>query len=149
MSITKKGMFAGNPEVAEFLTHYKNEDSGGIKFGKAVAVGTDEDQATLVGTAGDDLLGIAIAADEKIGTDDARDYDQYDTMKIGQKGIYYVQVREAVNAGDPVGVISSSNGDSDTTGDFGTASTYTEIDAQFVDGGSIDDEVRIKLNLPM
>jgi len=149
MSISKKGKFVGNPEKAEFLTTYKNEDSGGIKFGKAVQVGTNDDQATLVGSTGTDMIGIAVEANEKIGTDDTRDYDQYDTMKIGQKGIFYVQVREAVTAGSPVGVISSSNGNATTTGDFGTASTYTEIDGQFLDSGSIDDEVRISLNLPM
>jgi len=151
MSITKKGKFVGNPDKAEFLTTYKAEED--IAFGRAVKVGSSDDQASFVGTTGSDMLGIAVEANEKIGTDDTRNYDQYDTMKIGQKGIFYVEVQESVSKGDPVGVISSSNGSGtgidQTTGDFGTASTYTEIDAQFLDSGDIGDEVRISLNLPM
>jgi len=150
-TIVKKGKFVGNPEKSEFLTTYKAEEA--IGFGRAVKIGTNDDQSSFVGSTGTDMLGIAVEANEKIGTDDVRDYDQYDTMKIGQKGTFYVEVQEAVNKGDPVGVISSSNGSGtgidQTTGDFGPASTYTEIDAQFAESGSIGDEVKIQLNLPM
>lgn len=136
-SVTKKGKFVGNPENSDIWTGYKAE-GGAIEFGKGVEFGTNDDQAKTFN--GNYFLGVAVEANEKIGTDDTRDYDEYDTMKIGRKGIFYVEALEDVNAGGAVGVDSG-------TGDFGTASTYTEIDAQWIDSGSDGDELRIDLDL--
>jgi len=145
-TVTKKGKFVGNPEKSEFLTTYKSEDSG-LVFGTAVEVGTDDDQATEMTTGSDvnSMLGIAVEANEKIGIDDLRDYDQYDTMKIGQKGTFYVEVVESVSKGNPVGLGLNNSG-----AYFGTASSYTEIDAQFFDtAASGGTEVKVEFNLPM
>ncbi len=144
MSITKKGKFAGNPQKAEIDTRFKASEDGTIKFGKGVQL-TDEPNDEVKTFAGGYFTGLALEANEKIGTDDTRDYDKYDTMKVLKKGIAYVELDEAVDLNtDGPGVGCNSS-----TGDFGTESSYTEVPgAEFLEGGSTGDEVRVRFNLP-
>lgn len=145
MSITKKGKFVGNPQKAEIDTRFKASEDGAIKFGKGVQL-TDDPSDEVKTFAGGYFAGLALEANEKIGTDDVRDYDAYDTMKVLKKGIAYVELDNTVDLdtdGPGVGCNSS-------TGDFGRESTYTEVKgAEFLDGGSDGDEVRVRFNLPV
>lgn len=143
MSITKKGKFAGNPQKSVIDTRFKASEDGAIEFGKGVQL-TDEAQEVKT-FAGGYFAGLALEANEKIGTDDTRDYDKYDTMKVLKKGIAYVELDEGVDLNtDGPGVGCNSS-----TGDFGTESSYTEVPgAEFLEGGSTGDEVRVRFNLP-
>ena len=142
MSITKKGKFAGNPQKAEMDTRFKASEDGTVTFGKGVEY-TDEDEE-LKEYSGGYFAGLALEANEKIGTDDSRDYDKHDTMKVLKKGIAYVELQEDVSIPDDgpgVGVDSSSS-------NFGTESSYDAIPAEFLEGGSTGDEVRVRFSLP-
>lgn len=141
MAIVKKGKFAGNPQKAEIDTRFKA--SAAIKFGKGVELGASDDVVATF--AGGYFEGLALEANEKIGTDDVRDYDADDALKVLKKGIAYVELVEDVDLnvdGPQVGVDSA-------TGDFGTESSYTAVEGlQFLDGGVAGDEVRVRFNLP-
>jgi len=145
MSITKKGKFVGNPETAVTDTRFKASEDGAVKFGKGVEV-TDEDNEvkTFSTSSSEYFAGVALEAVEKIGTDDTRDYDSTDTMKVLKKGIVYVELDEAVDlATDGTGL-----GCNASTGDFGTKDTYTEVPGELLEGGTTGDEVRVRINLP-
>lgn len=144
MSITKKGKFVGNPQKSEIDTRFKVSDDAVVKFGKGVQI-TDEDDEVKTYASNGYFLGVALEADEKIGTDDVRDYDKYDTIKVLKKGIVYVELDDDVDLdtdGPAVGINASS-------GDFGTSDAYDTIyGAEFLDSGSAGDEVRMRLNFP-
>jgi len=140
MAIVKKGKFAGNPQKAEIDTRFKA--SAAIKFGKGVELGASDDVVATF--AGGYFEGLALEANEKIGTDDVRDYDANDALKVLKKGVAYVELVEDVDLdadGPQVGVDSG-------TGDFGTESSYTAVEgAKFMDGGVTGNEVRVRFNL--
>lgn len=144
MSITKKGKFVGNPQKAVIDTRFKVSSDAAIVFGKGVQL-TDEDDEVKEYTTDGYFVGVALEADEKIGTDDTRDYDKYDTIKVLKKGIVYVELDDDVDLdtdGPAVGINASS-------GDFGTSGAYDTIyGAEFLDSGSAGDEVRMRLNFP-
>ncbi len=144
MSIDLKGKLAGNPEKTEIDTRFKVSDDAVINFGKGVQI-TDEDDEVKKYTTNGYFLGVALESNEKIGTDDTRDYDKYDTIKILKKGIVYVELDDDVDLdidGPAVGINPSS-------GDFGTSDAYDTIyGAEFLESGSAGDEIRMRLNFP-
>lgn len=142
MAIDLKGKLAGNPEKAEIDVTYTASDDGTIDFGRGVELTDAENE--LKEYSGNYFAGVALEANEKIGTDDARDYDKYDTLKVLKKGTVYVELEEDVDLdvdGPGIGCDSS-------TGDFGTESSYDEVPGEFLEGGSTGDEVKARFNLP-
>ena len=77
------------------------EDAAGIAFGLAVAQGVNDKGIRAV-KAGDTKF-VGITALDLSSRDDAK-FVQYESACILKKGVIWVQVTEAVNAGDDVAV---------------------------------------------
>lgn len=77
------------------------EDAAGIAFGLAVAQGVNDKGIRAVKTG--DTKFVGITALDLSGRDDSK-FLQYDSARILKKGVIWVGVTEAVNAGDDVAV---------------------------------------------
>ena len=77
------------------------EDAAGIAFGLAVAQGVNDKGIRAV-TTGDTKF-VGITALDLSSRDDSK-FLQYESARILKKGVIWVEVTEAVNAGDDVAV---------------------------------------------
>ena len=77
------------------------EDAAGIAFGLAVAQGVDDKGIRAVKTGDTKFVGIT-ALD--LSSRDGAKFVQHESARILKKGVIWVEVTEAVNAGDDVAV---------------------------------------------
>lgn len=77
------------------------EDAAGIAFGLAVAQGVNDKGIRAVKTG--DTKFVGITALDLSSRDDSK-FLQYESARILKKGVIWVEVTEAVNAGDDVAV---------------------------------------------
>lgn len=77
------------------------EDAAGIAFGLAVAQGANDKGIRAVKTG--DTKFVGITALDLSSRDDAK-FLQHESARVLKKGVIWVQVTEAVNAGDDVAV---------------------------------------------
>lgn len=116
------------------------EDAAGIGFGLPVSRGSGDHGCTGTTTTLANFLGFSIAAQDLglTASDEADEYQQYDTVNIMTKGAIYVEVTGAVDAGDAL-TIGIGAGAADGIGD--TAADATHIATGWVADETITDGI--------